>query len=72
MRNRYEGTCYKCGCHVPVGFGFFEKCGRYPNGRPKWRVQCVKCCDGREVKDTDKEVKRAKKLREKDEKGERA
>jgi len=57
MRNRYAGTCYKCGCHVPVGFGFFE---RHQGG---WRVQCVKCCDGRDAKETDKEVLRAKRLR---------
>ena len=56
MRNRYQGTCYKCGSHVPVGYGFFE---RHNGG---WRVQCVKCCDGRTVKDGDPEVKRAKKL----------
>ena len=65
MRNRYEGTCYKCGCHVPVGFGFFEKHGRYPNGKAIWRVQCVKCCDGRTVKETDKEVLRAKRMGQK-------
>lgn len=57
MRNRYPGICYKCGKHIPVGYGFFE---RYRGG---WRLQCVKCCDGRDVKDTDKEVKRAWKMR---------
>lgn len=65
MRNRYPGKCYKCGCDVPVGFGFFER------HKGHWRVQCVKCCDGRNVKETDREVLRAKKLREKDEKGEK-
>ncbi len=63
MRNRYPGTCYKCGKYVDVGFGFFE---RYHGS---WRVQCVKCCDGRTVRDTDKEVRRAKRLRRNHETG---
>ena len=63
MRNRYEGTCYKCGGYVPVGYGFFER------DRGRWRVQCVKCCDGRNVKETDNEVERAKRLRKKADKG---
>lgn len=46
MRNKYPGVCYKCGCYVPVGYGFFElNHGQFVGG--KWRVQCVKCCDGR-------------------------
>ena len=61
MRNRYEGYCYKCGSFVPVGYGFFEK---HRDGNRKWRLQCVKCCDGRDVKDNDKEVRRAKAIRE--------
>ena len=61
MRNRYPGICYKCGKEVPPGFGFFEKGGKYANGKTVWRVQCVKCCDGRNVKETDKEVQRIKK-----------
>ena len=53
MRNSYPGYCYKCGKYVEPGFGFFERhCGH-------WRVQCVKCCDGRTVSRNDKEVKRA-------------
>ena len=56
MRNKYAGICYKCGCNVPPGYGFFE---RYKGG---WRVQCVKCCDGRIVNETDREVVRARKL----------
>lgn len=56
MRNRYPGTCYKCGCQVPIGYGFFE---RYKGG---WRVKCVKCTDGRIVKPNDKEVLRAQRL----------
>ena len=58
MRNRYTGVCYKCGCNVPPGYGFFER------HKGRWRVQCVKCCDGRIVHDTDKEVIRARKLAE--------
>lgn len=56
MGNRYPGTCYKCGCHVPIGYGFFER------HRGGWRVQCVKCADGREVKPDDREVLRAQHL----------
>lgn len=58
-RNRYPGYCYCCGAYVPTGYGHFErhKCG--------WRVKCVKCASGRTVKDTDKEVKRAIMLRDK-------
>ena len=56
-RNRYEGYCYCCGQYVPVGYGHFE---RY-HGR--WRIKCVKCASGRTVRDTDREVRRAKKLR---------
>lgn len=62
MRNRYPGYCYKCGSYVEIGFGYFEK--HYENGK-KWRIQCVKCCNGREVKATDKEVKRAIRLNKK-------
>ena len=62
MRNRYAGVCYKCGTLVPPGFGFFEKNrGQFVGG--KWRVQCVNCCDGRTVKESDREVKRAIMLR---------
>lgn len=61
MRNRYRGVCYKCGAVVPPGFGFFEKNhGQFRGG--KWRVQCVKCCDGRTVKETDPEVQRARRM----------
>ena len=49
MRNKYPGTCYKCGCYVPVGQGFFEKNhGQFKGGL--WRVQCITCCDGREFR----------------------
>lgn len=61
MRNRYTGICYKCGKEVPPGYGFFERHNH------KWRVQCVSCCDGRVVKDTDKEVKRVLKLNKENE-----
>lgn len=61
MRNRYPGTCYKCGRHVPIGYGFFERVNYSKHGK-KWRVQCVKCADSRDVKPDDKEVKRAQRL----------
>lgn len=55
-RNRYPGTCYSCGEHVPVGYGHFE---RYQGG---WRIKCVKCASGRKVTDKDPCVKRAQEL----------
>lgn len=58
-RNRYPGYCYCCGAYVPTGYGHFE---RHKGG---WCVKCVKCASGRTVKDTDKEVKRAIMLRDK-------
>lgn len=58
-RNRYPGYCYCCGAYVPTGYGHFE---RHKGG---WHVKCVKCASGRTVKDTDKEVKRAIMLRDK-------
>lgn len=58
-RNRYPGYCYCCGAYVPTGYGHFE---RHKGG---WSVKCVKCASGRTVKDTDKEVKRAIMLRDK-------
>lgn len=63
MRNMYPGTCYKCGKRMPTGHGFFERANYLEHGR-KWRVQCVECADGRKVKDTDREVKRAVRLRD--------
>lgn len=57
-RNRYAGTCYCCGEHVPVGYGHFE---RHGNG---WRIKCVKCASGRVVTDKDPCVKRALRLAE--------
>ena len=61
MRNKYPGTCYKCGRHVPVGFGFFERVDYKKNNGSRWRIQCVKCCDGRDVKESDPEVARVRK-----------
>lgn len=58
-RNRYPGYCYCCGAYVLTGYGHFE---RHKGG---WRVKCVKCASERTVKDTDKEVKRAIMLRDK-------
>ena len=37
MRNRYPGTCYRCGGHVEVGAGHFE---RFLGG---WRTQHADC-----------------------------
>ena len=61
-RNKYPGYCYCCGAYVPTGYGHFEYIrGHYGN---KWRIKCVKCASGRIVKDTDREVIRARKLRD--------
>jgi hypothetical protein len=38
MRNRYPGTCYRCGGHVASGDGHFE---RFKGG---WRTQHATCC----------------------------
>lgn len=37
MRNRYPGTCYRCGGHVAKGAGHFE---RHQGG---WRTQHADC-----------------------------
>ncbi|PER55777.1 hypothetical protein CN495_08470 [Bacillus thuringiensis] len=37
VRNKYAGTCYRCGGHVGVGEGHFE---RYKGG---WRTQHASC-----------------------------
>lgn len=37
MRNRYPGTCYRCGQPVEVGAGHFE---RFAGG---WRTQHAPC-----------------------------
>ena len=37
MRNKYPGTCYRCGGHVAAGAGHFE---RFRSG---WRVQHAEC-----------------------------
>lgn len=58
-RNKYEGYCYCCGVFVPVGYGHFER--RRSRGGNKWQIKCVKCASGRIVKDTDREVIRARK-----------
>lgn len=55
-RNRYAGNCYCCGKYVEVGFGHFE---RHNGG---WRIKCVKCASGRDVKETDREVLKAHRL----------
>lgn len=38
MRNRYAGTCYRCGLIVEPGQGHFE---RHQGG---WRTQHASCC----------------------------
>lgn len=37
MRNRYPGTCYRCGGHVAAGAGHFER------HSGSWRVQHADC-----------------------------
>ena len=37
MRNRYPGTCYRCGEPVAAGEGHFERNGR------AWRTQHADC-----------------------------
>lgn len=37
MRNKYSGTCYRCGERVEVGAGHFE---RHAGG---WRTQHASC-----------------------------
>lgn len=37
MRNKYPGTCYRCGKRVEVGGGHFERF------RGRWRTQHVEC-----------------------------
>lgn len=37
MRNRYGGTCYRCGDWCPAGSGHFERF------QGKWRVQHASC-----------------------------
>ena len=49
MRNRYKGTCYRCGLEVAAGNGHFE---RY---KGKWLTQHATCAilyRGTEVKTT--------------------
>ena len=58
-RNKYAGYCYSCGTFVPVGYGHFER--RKDKSGNRWQIKCVKCASGRIVKDTDKEVIRARK-----------
>lgn len=46
-RNKYPGVCYVCGEFVPPGYGHFER------HKGHWRVKCVKCASGRNLKPTD-------------------
>lgn len=56
-RNKFPGYCYCCGKFVPVGYGHFE---RHYTGQSNWRIKCVKCASGRDVKETDKIVQRTR------------
>ena len=56
-RNKFPGYCYCCGKFVPVGYGHFE-C--HYTGQSNWRIKCVKCASGRDVKETDKIVQRTR------------
>lgn len=40
MRNKYSGTCYRCGKTVAAGAGHFEK--STPAHAKKWRTQWSK------------------------------
>ena len=53
-RNKYGGICYSCNNYIPPGFGHFER------HAGSWRIKCVKCASGRVVKETDREVQRAR------------
>ena len=50
-RNKYPGTCYCCGVHVPPGYGHFER--HRINGKLTWLVKCAKCTSGRILTDKD-------------------
>lgn len=72
-RNIYPDTCYKCGQLVPPGYGFFERIYDWHERKALnkgWRVQCVKCADGRTVSADERIVKRCQKEYEKRTKGE--
>lgn len=59
-RNLYPGYCYKCGKYVPVGLGYFEKIRKRKIGDSRWRVQCMRCCNGRKPDENEPIVKRAR------------
>lgn len=46
MRNRFPGTCYRCGKPVAAGAGHFEKIterNRRPGETGTWRTQHASC-----------------------------
>lgn len=45
MRNKYSGTCYRCGENVPPNKGHFQRRGDNINVRivGKWLVQHADC-----------------------------
>jgi curved DNA-binding protein CbpA len=49
MRNKYPGTCYRCGKRVEAGDGHFERF------RGRWRTQHATCAiENRGTPDTDR------------------
>lgn len=42
MRNRFGGTCYRCGKYIEAGDGHFEALAM-SKSRRKWRVQHAEC-----------------------------
>jgi len=51
MRNRFPGTCYRCGKTVKKDEGHFER------NKGSWRVQHVTCCLEHKAKKEEERVK---------------
>jgi hypothetical protein len=43
MRNRFGGSCYRCGKYVEAGAGHFEALAASRATKTKWRVQHAEC-----------------------------
>lgn len=56
---------FEDGLMTPLCADIMQACHSYTEKSRSGRVKCVKCASGRTVKDTDKEVKRAIMLRDK-------